>query len=202
MNMSLVLIEIFIGISLTAMLSYSVNELILMVGIISVIALTILRTIALMKYNKKITVYTQSGVDEKQMWIGLKKYMEDFSMLNEREIPEIAIWEHFLVYATAFGIADKVIKQLKAVYKQLGRSFEFDESYGYMYFMTNNNFSSSFTNSMSSAFSSAYSSNYSSSYSSGFGGGGGFSGGGGGGRWPEVAAAVDNWGTLGPVLFG
>lgn len=205
MNMSLVLIEIFIGISLTAMLSYSVNEPILMVGIISVIALTILRTIALMKYNKKITVYTQSGVDEKQMWIGLKKYMEDFSMLNEREIPEIAIWEHFLVYATAFGIADKVIKQLKAVYKQLGRSFEFDESYGYMYFMTNNNFSSSFTNSMSSAFSSAYSSNYSSSYSSGFGGGGGFSGGGGGGRWPEVAAAVDNWGTLGtlgPILFG
>ena len=205
MNMSLVLIEIFIGISLITTLSYFVNEKILMVGVISVIALTILKTIALMKYNKKITVYTQSGTDEKQMWIGLKKYMEDFSMLNEREIPEIAIWEHFLVYATAFGIADKVIKQLKAVYKQLGRSFEFDESYGYMYFMTNNNFSSSFTNSMSSAFSSAYSSNYSSSHSSGFGGGGGFSGGGGGGRWPEVAAAVDNWGTLGtlgPVLFG
>ena len=202
MNMSLVLIEIFIGISLITTLSYFVNEKILMVGVISVIALTILKTIALMKYNKKITVYTQSGTDEKQMWIGLKKYMEDFSMLNEREIPEIAIWEHFLVYATAFGIADKVIKQLKAVYKQLGRSFEFDESYGYMYFMTNNNFSSSFTNSMSSAFSSAYSSNYSSSYSSGFGGGGGFSGGGGGGRWPEEAAAVDNWGTLGPVLFG
>lgn len=205
MNMYLVLIVIFIKIKLTAMLSYSVNEPILMVGVISVIALTILRTIALMKYNKKITVYTQSGVDEKQMWRGLKKYMEDFSMLNEREIPEIAIWEHFLVYATAFGIADKVIKQLKAVYKQLARSFEFDESYGYMYFMTNNNFLSSFTNSMSSAFSSAYSSkhsskhssnhssnyssNYSSSYSSGSGDGGGFSGGGGGGRWPEVAAA-------------
>ncbi len=79
------------------------------------------------------------------MWKGLKKYMEDFSMLDKREIPEIVIWEQFLVYATAFGIADKVIKQLKAVYKELGRSFEFDDpSYGYMYFMTNNNFTSSF----------------------------------------------------------
>ena len=108
-------------------------------------------------------------------------------MLDKRDIPEIVIWEHFLVYATAFGIADKVIKQLKAVYKELGRSFEFDDSSGYMYFMISNNFGPSFANSMSSAFSSAYTSAYSSTYSSGSGSGGGFSGGGGGGRRPVEA---------------
>lgn len=194
--MILVICFILVGVS-PFLLAY-INLKILLIGIASLLILFAFRGFTWKNYAKKINVYTQKGIDEKQMWRGLKKYMEDFSMLDKREIPEIAIWEHFLVYATAFGIADKVIKQLKAVYRELGRSFDFDDSsYGYMYFMTNNNFSSSFTNLISSAFTSAYASNYSSSYSSGSGGGGGFSGGGGGGRWPEVAAAVDNFSDLG-----
>ena len=193
LSFTFVLVVIFVILGLLPAFLESMNEMVMIVGALSIIVLSVFKGFSLRKYASKINVYTQKGIDERQMWKGLKKYMEDFSMLDKREIPEIVIWEQFLVYATAFGIADKVIKQLKAVYKELGRSFEFDDpSYGYMYFMTNNNFTSSFTNSMSSAFTSAYASNYSSSYSSGSGGGGGFSGGGGGGRWPEVAAAVDN----------
>ena len=193
LSFTFVLVVIFVILGLLPAFLESMNEMVMIVGALSIIVLSVFKGLSLRKYASKINVYTQKGIDESQMWKGLKKYMEDFSMLDKREIPEIVIWEQFLVYATAFGIADKVIKQLKAVYKELGRSFEFDDpSYGYMYFMTNNNFTSSFTNSMSSAFTSAYASNYSSSYSSGSGGGGGFSGGGGGGRWPEVAAAVDD----------
>ena len=193
-SFTMIIVVAFIVMGILPAFLESINASILLFGTFSVIALYLFKGLSIKKYSKKINVYTQKGIDEKQMWRGLKKYMEDFSMLDKREIPEIVIWEQFLVYATAFGIADKVIKQLKAVYKELGRSFDFDDStYGYMYFMTNNNFSTSFTNSMSSAFTSAYASNYSSSYSSGSGGGGGFSGGGGGGRWPEVAAAVDNF---------
>ena len=193
-SFTMIIVVAFIVMGILPAFLESINASILLFGTFSVIALYLFKGLSIKKYSKKINVYTQKGIDEKQMWRGLKKYMEDFSMLDKREIPEIVIWEQFLVYATAFGIADKVIKQLKAVYKELGRSFDFDDStYGYMYFMANNNFSTSFTNSMSSAFTSAYASNYSSSYSSGSGGGGGFSGGGGGGRWPEVAAAVDNF---------
>ena len=208
-NFTSIIIVGFMLFGLMPVLIEYINTKIMLIGVFSLIIIYIFRGLSIRKYAKTINVYTQKGIDEKQMWRGLKKYMEDFSMLDKREIPEIAIWEHFLVYATAFGIADKVIKQLKAVYKELGRSFDFDNSsYGYMYFMTNNNFTSSFTNSMSSAFTSAYASNYSSSYSSGSGGGGGFSGGGGGGRWPEAAVAVDNLSDLGrfflakgPFLF-
>ena len=205
LSFTFILVVIFVILGLLPAFLESMNEMVMIVGALSIIVLSVFKGLSLRKYASKINVYTQKGIDESQMWKGLKKYMEDFSMLDKREIPEIVIWEQFLVYATAFGIADKVIKQLKAVYKELGRSFEFDDpSYGYMYFMINNNFTSSFTNSMSSAFTSAYASNYSSSYSSGSGGGGGFSGGGGGGRWPEVAAAVDNLENVpkGPGLFG
>ena len=183
----LIIVILFIGIGMLPAFIYYINTKVVAIGAVSLIISCLIKAIATKRYSKKINVYTQKGIDEKQMLKGLKKYMEDFSMLDKREIPELVIWERFLVYATAFGIADKVIRDLKAVYREMGRNFDFDDSsMGYMYFMTNNNFSSSFTNSMSSAFTSAYQSNYSSSYSSGSGGGGGFSGGGGGGRRPVV----------------
>ena len=183
----MIIVVLFLTISFIPMIIDYIDTKILIIGILSIIVAVLFSCFATNVYARKINVYTQKGVNESKMWKGLKKYMEDFSMLDKRDIPEIVIWEHFLVYATAFGIADKVIKQLKAVYKELGRSFEFDDSSGYMYFMISNNFGPSFANSMSSAFSSAYTSAYSSTYSSGSGSGGGFSGGGGGGRRPVEA---------------
>lgn len=133
----------------------------------------------------RINVFTQKGIDEIEMWKGLKRYMEDFSMLDKRNVPEIVIWEKYLVYATAFGIADKVLKQLKIVYPNLEEITSINNSYTYMNLMIHANFASSFSNSISSAMSSAYTS---ATYSSGSGGGGGFSGGGGfGRRWRPVA---------------
>ena len=58
-------------------------------------------------------------MNEKEKLKGLKKYMEDFSMMKEKSVPELILWEKYLIYATVFGIADKVLKQLKVVYPQL-----------------------------------------------------------------------------------
>ena len=161
------------------------SEFLNVFGYIGIFGLIVCQVIAIVinsRTLKKINVYTQKGIDEKEMWRGLKKYMEDFSMLDKREVPEIAIWEHFLVFATAFGIADKVLKQLKVVYPNIENDLNVN-TYTYMYFMMNTNFSSSFSNAISTSMSSAY--------TSASGGGGGFSGGGGGGRWPEVGEEVD-----------
>ena len=133
------------------------------------------------KIKKKTNVLTQKGIDSKEKWKGLKKYMEDFSLLDEKEVPSIEVWEQYLVYATALGIADKVLKQLKTVYPNIDTDTLNTSTC--MYFMYHSNFSTSF--------SSAISSSISSSYSSSTGGGGGFSGGGGGGRWPAVAVVAD-----------
>ena len=132
------------------------------------------------KITKKLNVLTQKGVDAQEQWKGLKKYMEDFSLLDRREVPELVIWEKYLVFATAFGIADRVIKQLKIVYPDLADNLGTSiGTYHYMNVIMNTDFNTSFSNAISSSISSAY--------SSGSGGGGGFSGGGGGGRRPEVA---------------
>ena len=123
----------------------------------------------------KINVFTQDGIDEIAKWKGLKKYMQEFSLLDKREVPEIAIWEHFLVFATAFGIADKVLEQLKIVYPDIENTINVN-TYPYMYLMVHTDFSRSFSNAISTSMSSAY--------TSASGGGGGFSG--GGRWWPEA----------------
>lgn len=134
------------------------------------------------KIKNRVNVLTQKGLDQKEMWKGLKKYMEDFSLLKEREVPELVIWEKYLVYATAFGISEKVLKQLKIVYPTIDQTDMLNAS-AYMYFMYHSNFDTNFSNAITSSIASA-------TYSSGSGAGGGFSGGGGfGGRWPEAAEA-------------
>ena len=144
---------------------------------------TIVSMFLVAKEKKKVNIYTQKGVDEREKWKGLIKYMEDFSMLDEKEVPDIVLWEHFLVYATAFGIAEKVLKQLKVVYPDLEQNLDVN-TYTYMHIMLHTNFSSSFSNAISTSMSSAY--------SSATGGGGGFSGGGGGGRRTAEVVVEDN----------
>lgn len=133
------------------------------------------------KFSNKINVFTQFGVDEGEKWKGLKNFMANFSTMERKYIPEVVIWEQYLVYATAFGMADQVIKQLKEVYPEIVNNVNFNSGV-YVGHMMHSNFSSSLSHSISSAMSSTY--------SSATGGGGGFSGGGGGGRRPEAAEAV------------
>ncbi len=126
------------------------------------------------KLSKKITAFTQKGVDEIDKWKGLKDFMGDFSQMDQKELPSIVLWEHFLVYATAFNMAEKVIKQLKLVYPDLENDMNISMStHSTFYMATRTNFSSSFSRAVSSSIASAS--------SSGSGSGGGSSGGGGGG---------------------
>lgn len=152
------------------------------IAFIAPLIILIIDAIMCGKIAKKLNVLTQKGVDLQEQWKGLKKYMEDFSMLDKREVPELVIWEKYLVYATVFGIADKVIKQLKMVYPNFEEITEGINTYTYMNIMMHTNFSTSFSNAISTSIASA-------TYSSGSGGGGGFSGGGGFGRRPEAAVA-------------
>ena len=147
-------------------------------AIIMVVVVLLINAVLTGVLAGKLSNLSQKGIDEKEKWKGLKKYMEDFSLLNEKEVPALTLWEEFLVYATAFGIADKVIKQLKLVYPEIEKVDGMNTA-SYVYLMSHTNFNSSFNSAINSSISTAM--------SSGTGGGGGFSGGGGGGRRPEAA---------------
>ena len=138
-----------------------------------------------------LIIRTKKGIEHKAMWKAFKKFLQDFSKLDERDYKSIAIWEHYLVYATALGISKKVIKQLKIVFPT-----EFEESsnmfgtYATINLLSDTDAFSSFSSSFSAATTTAFSAPSSSS-----GSGGGFSGGAGGRRrrwWRWRILAIDN----------
>ncbi|MBQ7943039.1 MAG: DUF2207 domain-containing protein [Lachnospiraceae bacterium] len=62
--------------------------------------------------SKKYVLLTQFGEDEYAKWRGLYNFMNSETLISERTFVELPIWEKYLVYATAFGLSDKVSKAI------------------------------------------------------------------------------------------
>lgn len=52
-------------------------------------------------------------IDDTRKVFGLKMFLSDFTLANERHLSEVSLWNDYLVYATLFGIADQVKKDMK-----------------------------------------------------------------------------------------
>ena len=109
--------------------------------------------------------------DSKQL-LGLKIFLKEFSTIDKRETIEVHLWDEYLMFAYLFGIADKVLEQLKKLYPEIIEQNTTD----YNTMMMANNFAHS---AISAA--NAYHAG-GGGYSTGGGGGGGFGGGSSGGR--------------------
>ena len=129
---------------------------------------------------------TEQGAYEYNRWKAFKHFLLDFSKFEEKEIVEVKLWQEYLVYATALGIADKVEKAMKLKCKNLGIT----ESITTIDIDSIGHIGRSINNSVGASQAAASYAEATSSSSSGSGGGGGFSscgggggGGGGGGRF-------------------
>ena len=152
------------------------------------IVIGIAEAIYAMNYSFK----TKEGALEYAKWQAFKRFLKDFGLLHEKELPEIALWGKYLVYATVLGCADEVEKAMKIHMETL--NIESSSPLYLDYYYTNTllhaNLYSSIASSARTGISSSRSSIASSSTSSGSGfgggssfGGGSFGGGGGGGRF-------------------
>lgn len=48
-----------------------------------------------------------------QKWSAFKKFLIDFSRFNEKELPEVILWERLLVYGNILGVANKLERDMK-----------------------------------------------------------------------------------------
>lgn len=113
---------------------------------------------------------------------GLKKFLDEFSNLNEKRSIEVHLWEDYLIYAQMFGIAKKVAEEFQKMYPELVEQMNYD----YSDIILLNNFSHNIVSTAEKARSEAIAraNSYSSGgggFSSSGGGGGSFGGGSGGG---------------------
>ena len=58
-------------------------------------------------------LFSQKGIDEYVKWHGLYEFLNSQTLMYDKEVVDIKLWEKYLVYATAFGISNKVIKALE-----------------------------------------------------------------------------------------
>ena len=117
--------------------------------------------------------WTESGRTFYLKWRNFRKFLEDNSLINEHPPESIVIWNKYLVYGSALGVAEEVYKSMKL---HVPNIHEYDDGL-YMYHYYGGYYM------MHTAFDTGESAANPSSDSSGFGGFGGGSGGGGGGAF-------------------
>lgn len=119
---------------------------------------------------------SQRGADDLGRWQAFRRFLLHFSEMPRAELPSLAVWEHYLVYAVPLGVADQVIRQLGSLYtrEELAQAPSLRVWSSGSGARGGSGLASlaTFTTALAAATSSA---------TSGSGSGGGFSGGGGGG---------------------
>lgn len=184
--MAILLPMILLGTSFITTMSYNIDNTI---SILICIVISIIYSIYILSIKKRSVL----GNEVYTKWNAFKKFMLDFSRMDDYPIPGIIVWEHYIVYATVFKIADKVSEQLKVKLPQdefdnkdstfMGRSYY---SRGFFYGSMIHNLHTTFTIAKMNSTSTIVAANAakigSSGGGGGFGGGSSFGGGGGGGR--------------------
>jgi uncharacterized membrane protein YgcG len=67
---------------------------------------------------RKRRFLTQIGENELVRWQALARFFKEFSAFDEKDLPEVGLWEDLLIYAAALSLAERVMKQLKMLYPQ------------------------------------------------------------------------------------
>ena len=150
----------------------------------------IISSIAFLIYVCCFKKYSKKGREHYLKWKAFKNFLNDFGSFKEKELPEVKLWEKYLVYATVFGIAKNVQKTMQVKLTEFGYENDpyFNSGWFYRdyYFgnVINDSIKQTYTKSVSTI--NAATAGSSSSSGGGFGGGfssgGGFGGGGGSGH--------------------
>ncbi len=136
--------------------------------------------VAYFLYTLTFTKKTEKGIEHYAQWQAFKNFLNDFGTFELKELPEITLWDRYLVYATIFGLADKVEKAMNVRIKEIDiDNYDYTPIFIYNHVNIGNTINSSISSAVNSAQATVSRQNASSSFSSGSGFGGGFSGGGG-----------------------
>lgn len=150
----------------------------IIIGLVCIVCGSYLNSI-----SKNYMLLTQYGENEREKWTALYNFLNSETLMNERTVIDVKLWEKYLVYATAFGISEKVCKALKIRCPETTISNSAILSNNYYRTSSFRSYSRSIGRYARSSSNTSRSSRYNGGYYGGGGsyGGGGRGGGGGGG---------------------
>ena len=132
------------------------------------------------KKKKSRQIYTMKSKlhEQTQRLQGLKKFLEDMTLMDEKKAIEVHLWNEYLIFAELFGNADKVAKQFREFH---ALEYQSNQLY-YDNLFAMHIVSHSFVNAVAAAEATQRASGSGGSFSGGGSSSGGFSSGGGGVR--------------------
>lgn len=141
--------------------------------------ITVEEKVTLKIFKSKVYTATPELKQEAIELAGLKRYLNEYTLIKDRQAIEVQLFEGYLIYAQIMGIAKKVAKEFKDLYPEIIEQSNFN-SYDNIVFIhmcaTHGIQEANSAKSRAESYSSG-----GGGFSSGGGGGGSFGGGGGGG---------------------
>jgi len=96
----------------------NIGDVYIFTGLFTAAALLIISS-----YKKDIlSRWTKEGRIKHEKLKRYKKFMEELTLMKEKRITDVVLWEKLLVYATVFGIANKVVNAMKINYPDYARN--------------------------------------------------------------------------------
>ncbi|HPT82439.1 MAG TPA: DUF2207 domain-containing protein [Limnochordia bacterium] len=117
---------------------------------------------------------SQYGREQYAKWVAFRRYLQEFSRVDQLRLGQLGIWEQFLPYAVTLGVADLVLKQLEMHISTSQEGYRFGSGWFIYYHPAGFHSLHRMTRSVEKSITSV-------TLPQGTGGSGGFSGGGGGG---------------------
>jgi len=65
---------------------------------------------------------TYESALEIKKWKAFKRFISDFSVMKDAPLTLLKIWDEYLIYAIVFGVAEKLLENLKKLSIETGRS--------------------------------------------------------------------------------
>ena len=58
-------------------------------------------------------ILTDGGHNKAMQALQFRQFLKEFTIINERNVPEVSLWGEYLIVASLFGLADKVASSMK-----------------------------------------------------------------------------------------
>ena len=79
-------------------------------------------------YRSQGIILTKEGKEEQLKLLELKNYINDYSLIKNRDLESVIIWDKYLAYATAFGIPSKITSSIYEVWYNLNINLQVVET--------------------------------------------------------------------------
>ena len=80
--------------------------------------------------NEAITsgrnVWTSVSPEKRRKAVEFKNFLEDFTLVDERSVPEVGLWKQYMIMAAGLGIADKVAKNFEKLFPEVMEQYARD----------------------------------------------------------------------------